>query len=88
MVAPHSSPALSNVDRNLETASQVHLVEVQEVFDEEELNSTWDETFVTKKCMVWVPNSTRSSVEKRNKSETARWGKDFMVYLYKNDLQY
>ncbi|XP_025113790.1 uncharacterized protein LOC112575882 isoform X4 [Pomacea canaliculata] len=88
MVAPHSSPALSNVDRNLETASQVHLVEVQEVFDEEELSSTWDETFVTKKCMVWVPNSTRSSVEKRNKSETARsWnGKSGPSILPPKDL--
>ena len=35
---------------------QMKIVEVQEVFDVNDLNSTWDNTFVPKQCMVWVPN--------------------------------
>lgn len=34
----------------------VPLVEVQEVFDKMDLNSQWDETFVTKQYYMWMPN--------------------------------
>lgn len=32
------------------------IVEVQEFFDVDDLNNTWDKTFLPKQCMVWVPN--------------------------------
>lgn len=41
---------------NVTSKKQMKIVEVQEVFDVKDLNSTWDNTFVPKQCLVWVPN--------------------------------
>ncbi|KAK6196090.1 hypothetical protein SNE40_001384 [Patella caerulea] len=38
---------------------KMKVVEVQELFDVEDLESRWDETFITKQCYVWVPNPNR-----------------------------
>lgn len=42
----------------------VPLIEVQEVFDKADLNSQWDETFVTKQYYMWVPNPRKG--QKKN----------------------
>lgn len=36
-------------------------IEVQEVFDLEELNRGWQDTFMTKQYYVWVPNPNRQN---------------------------
>ncbi|XP_050410819.1 uncharacterized protein LOC126825266 isoform X2 [Patella vulgata] len=38
---------------------KMKVVEVQELFDVEDLESRWDETFITKQCYVWVPSPNR-----------------------------
>ncbi|XP_021376160.1 uncharacterized protein LOC110464964 isoform X3 [Mizuhopecten yessoensis] len=58
-----TAPASTPVNNNMESRSKqqlnrrnLKLVEVQEVFDLEDLNSTWDDTFIAKQYYVWVPN--------------------------------
>lgn len=38
------------------SAVAVKNVEVQEVFDLEDLSNTWEQTFLAKQYYVWVPN--------------------------------
>ncbi|KAK3087440.1 hypothetical protein FSP39_005965 [Pinctada imbricata] len=45
----------------------IQLVEVQEMFDVDDLNNTWDDTFLPKKYYVWVPNNKKK--KKRLKKE-------------------
>ncbi|XP_076093014.1 uncharacterized protein LOC143064229 isoform X4 [Mytilus galloprovincialis] len=53
--APAGTPI--SVDTKSRTVKKpVKVVEVQEVFDVDDLNSTWDNAFVPKQCLVWVPN--------------------------------
>ncbi|XP_067660842.1 serine/arginine repetitive matrix protein 1-like isoform X2 [Haliotis asinina] len=40
--------------------SRLRVVEVQEVFDVEDLNNKWDETFLTRQYYVWVPNPKKA----------------------------
>ncbi|XP_041368898.1 uncharacterized protein LOC121383139 isoform X6 [Gigantopelta aegis] len=46
--------------RCVEHVPELHVVEVQEVFDLDDLNNKWDETFLTKQCYMWVPNPSRT----------------------------
>ncbi len=39
-------------------------VEVQEVFDLDDLHSDWSETFMAKKYYVWVPNTSRKQAQR------------------------
>jgi len=41
---------------------------VQEVFDPEDLQGTWDDTFVPKSYYIWVPNKKK----KRRKSNFSK----------------
>lgn len=40
-------------------------MQVQEVFDPEDLQGTWDETFVSKSYYVWVPNTKKKRRRQR-----------------------
>ncbi|ESO85879.1 hypothetical protein LOTGIDRAFT_235676, partial [Lottia gigantea] len=46
---------------------KVKVLEVQELFDLEDLESRWDETFLTKQCYVWVPNPNKKKTEKEER---------------------
>ena len=51
----------------------VDIMQVQEVFDFEELSQNWDNTFVTKPVYVWVPGKPkRKGKKKKAKSSTAK----------------
>ncbi|XP_067938714.1 uncharacterized protein [Watersipora subatra] len=63
----------------------VKQVEVQEVFDLEELSQNWDCTFIPKPVYVWVPNKSKrkgkkaerkSSVDKHNRQQDSVTMKD------------
>ncbi|GFS07241.1 flocculation protein FLO11-like isoform X2 [Elysia marginata] len=60
--APHNTTAsiLSKQTRStkppVKRNPRLRLVEVQEVFDRDDLRAQWDETFVTKQYYVWMPN--------------------------------
>lgn len=41
-----------------------HILQVQEVFDPEDLQATWDATFLPKKYYVWVPNKKKKRRKK------------------------
>ncbi|XP_070176295.1 serine/arginine repetitive matrix protein 2-like isoform X2 [Littorina saxatilis] len=41
--------------------TNLRVVEVQEVFDKDDLNNRWDETFMTRPYLVWVPNPQRKT---------------------------
>ncbi|XP_033758194.1 uncharacterized protein LOC117340541 [Pecten maximus] len=64
LTAPASTPVIHNMDPRSKQQRQqdqmnrrnLKYVEVQEVFDLEDLNSTWDDTFIAKQYYVWVPN--------------------------------
>ncbi|KAL4218691.1 hypothetical protein ACF0H5_021279 [Mactra antiquata] len=66
--APQTSPK-SNTTNGVPVAapSKFKVVEVQEVFDPEDLRGTWDDTFVPKSYYVWVPNSKKK--RRRRKQE-------------------
>lgn len=66
---PFITPVSSKSNLQIATKSSLQFVEVQEVFDQEDLNSQWNETFVPKKCLVWVPNKRKRPTEKM-KEET------------------
>ncbi|XP_035826110.1 nucleolar protein dao-5 [Aplysia californica] len=44
---------------------RLRLVEVQEVFDREDLAGQWEETFVTRPYYVWMPNPHQSKLSHR-----------------------
>ncbi|CAC5372685.1 unnamed protein product [Mytilus coruscus] len=56
--APAGTPISIDTKNRTDIAAKkpVKVVEVQEVFDVDDLNSTWDNAFVPKQCLVWVPN--------------------------------
>ena len=68
--APFATPVSPDKTSRISQPS-MQVVEVQEVFDKDDLNSRWDETFMTRKYLVWVPNPNRQSL-KRSKDDTAR----------------
>ena len=52
-----------NIFKNNYFLSEVSQVEVQEVFDLDDLHSDWHETFQAKKYYVWVPNPNKKSTK-------------------------
>ncbi|XP_069122129.1 uncharacterized protein [Argopecten irradians] len=72
LTAPASTPVINSINprskqqRQQEQRNRRNLkfVEVQEVFDLEDLNSTWDDTFIAKQYYVWVPNARTPRSEK------------------------
>ncbi|XP_046570580.1 LOW QUALITY PROTEIN: flocculation protein FLO11-like [Haliotis rubra] len=57
------TPAITSNSREcLESKkkSRLRVVEVQEVFDVDDLNNKWDETFLTRQYYVWVPNPKKA----------------------------
>ncbi|XP_071096278.1 uncharacterized protein [Haliotis cracherodii] len=57
------TPAITSSSReSLESQkkSRMRVVEVQEVFDVDDLNNQWDETFLTRQYYVWVPNPKKA----------------------------
>ncbi|XP_076455185.1 uncharacterized protein LOC143289868 isoform X3 [Babylonia areolata] len=62
--APYATPVSPDKASRSSVQPGLRVVEVQEVFDASDLNSRWDETFITKQFLVWVPNPNRSSSKK------------------------
>ena len=55
----------SDFDKTSSSSSQrPHTVEIHELFEPNDLNETWQETFVTRNCYVWVPKSLPKKVHK------------------------
>lgn len=48
-----------------------YFLQVQEVFDLEELSQNWDSTFLTKPVYVWVPGKSKRK-RKKLKSSTVK----------------
>ncbi|XP_060069780.1 apoptotic chromatin condensation inducer in the nucleus-like [Ylistrum balloti] len=81
LTAPASTPVINNLDPRSKQQRQqdqfnrrnLKYVEVQEVFDLEDLNSTWDDTFIAKQYYVWVPkaNSRTPRSEKSNDQQSS-----------------
>ncbi|GFN92925.1 endophilin-b1 [Plakobranchus ocellatus] len=63
--APHNTTAsllskpTRSTKRPVKRNPRLRLVEVQEVFDRDDLRAQWDETFVTKQYYVWMPNPVK-----------------------------
>ena len=62
--APFATPVSPDKASRASLQPSMQVVEVQEVFDKDDLNSRWDETFMTRKYLVWVPNPNRQSLQK------------------------
>ena len=59
--APYTTPESAEMKKRKEfNKKQAKFVEVQEVFDLEDLNSTWDDTFMPKQYLIWVPGKKKS----------------------------
>ncbi|XP_052789596.1 uncharacterized protein LOC128224033 isoform X4 [Mya arenaria] len=59
--APQPSPKSGSIQTQ---QSRFKVVEVQEVFDPEDLQGTWDDTFVPKSYFMWVPNQKKKRQKK------------------------
>ncbi|RUS91738.1 hypothetical protein EGW08_000564, partial [Elysia chlorotica] len=76
--APHNTTAsilskqTRSTKRTIKRNPRLRLVEVQEVFDRDDLRAQWDETFVTKQYYVWMPNpgKHRKHLPREYKNET------------------
>lgn len=79
LTAPASTPVINSINprskqqRQQEQRNRRNLkfVEVQEVFDLEDLNSTWDDTFIAKQYYVWVPNARTPRSEKSTDQQSS-----------------
>jgi len=85
MVTPASLLQSSSVNIGETTPQQleapvttVNKVEVQEVFDLDDLRSDWHDTFVARQYYVWVPNPNAS---KEKAKQTKRY-----LFIYKQIL--
>ncbi|XP_052221195.1 uncharacterized protein LOC127837841 isoform X3 [Dreissena polymorpha] len=67
--APQTSPKSGTIEHPM---NKFKVVEVQEVFDPQDLQGTWDDTFVPKSYYVWVPNQKKKRRKKHRlaKSES------------------
>ncbi|XP_022325179.2 uncharacterized protein LOC111125543 isoform X10 [Crassostrea virginica] len=73
---PTHTPVSEKKVKSAPKGRPVQLVEVQEVFEVEDLNSTWDSTFLPKKFYMWVPNPRRKQRQEKAASigELAKGG--------------
>lgn len=62
---PTHTPVSEKKVKSAPKGRPVQLVEVQEVFEVEDLNSTWDSTFLPKKFYMWVPNPRRKQRQEK-----------------------
>ena len=51
-----TSDKQSQTSKSAPLRKAIQMVEVQELFDVEDLKNTWDDNFLPKKYYVWVPN--------------------------------
>ena len=65
--APNASPASQlrsgtsvSLDTGTKKLPKFSKVEVQEVFELEDLHSNWDKTFRATQCYVWVPHDPKN----------------------------
>ncbi|XP_045192778.2 uncharacterized protein LOC123549036 isoform X5 [Mercenaria mercenaria] len=65
--APQTSPKSGT--NSEPPVSKFKVVEVQEVFDPEDLSRTWDDTFIPKSYYVWVPNMKKKRRRKMAKNQ-------------------
>ncbi|XP_048776677.2 uncharacterized protein LOC125680918 isoform X4 [Ostrea edulis] len=65
---PLQSPVSEKKIKSAPQGKPVQLVEVQEVFELEDLNSSWDDTFLPKKFYMWVPNPKRKKKHEESAS--------------------
>lgn len=67
---PHASPITSqHFGRAEKRVPQIKRVEVQEVFEKEDLEAPWTDTFMTKQYYVWVPNPKKKKKQRKSVSE-------------------
>lgn len=56
---PTQTPVSEKKVKSAPKGKPIQLVEVQEMFELEDLNKAWDDNFLPKKFYVWVPNPRR-----------------------------
>ncbi|KAF6025081.1 hypothetical protein EB796_016608 [Bugula neritina] len=94
-VTPQSSPVstksklFKEIIEPSRSKASIKQVEVQEVFDLEELSQNWDSTFITKPMYVWVPGKQKPRRRKRSKSSSTQANSKAETFMLKdvtNDL--
>ncbi|XP_062621724.1 uncharacterized protein LOC134283288 isoform X3 [Saccostrea cucullata] len=65
---PIHTPVSEKKIKSAPQGKPVQLVEVQEVFEPEDLKCSWDDTFLPKKFYVWVPNPKRKQKQEKSAS--------------------
>ncbi|KAL3871979.1 hypothetical protein ACJMK2_039950 [Sinanodonta woodiana] len=63
---PQPSPKSVEIKRKAQQKSVIKLVQVQEVYEPEDLHSSWDATFIPKKYYVWVPGKKKKKKRQGN----------------------
>lgn len=62
---PTQTPVSEKKVKSAPKGKPIQLVEVQEMFELEDLNKAWDDTFLPKKFYVWVPNPRRKQKQEQ-----------------------
>lgn len=62
---PTQTPVSEKKVKSTPKGKPIQLVEVQEMFELEDLNKAWDDTFLPKKFYVWVPNPRRKQKQEQ-----------------------
>ena len=70
MTPPHDAPPSSVIAPLPSSAPGLNKVEVQEVFDLDDLRSDWHDTFVARQFYVWMPNV---NAVKKEPAQTKRY---------------
>ncbi|XP_052722236.1 uncharacterized protein LOC128193062 isoform X9 [Crassostrea angulata] len=73
---PTQTPVSEKKVKSAPKGKPIQLVEVQEMFELEDLNKAWDDNFLPKKFYVWVPNPRRKQRQEQaaSISELAKSG--------------